>query len=89
MAIGAEFQQSLPQAGGHVDRLCFLARRDHDHVDFDVLLAEAFGRPHGVGLMDVVVGYQDDVRRLGPLSQEPARRGQIACADLDVVAPLG
>ena len=43
LAIGAQFEQALPQAGGHVERLALLARLDGDHVDLDVLLAKAFG----------------------------------------------
>ena len=79
----------MPQACGHVERFALFARSDRDHVDFDVLLAQAFGHPHGVGILDVLVGDQHDVRDFGPIGEEPAGLGQIARADLNVVAPFG
>ena len=89
LAIGAEFQHALPQAGGHFDRLALLARLDDHHVDLDVLLAKAFGHSHGVRLLHVLVGDDHGVRHLAAIREEPARRGQVARADLDIVAPLG
>ena len=79
-------KQPLPERLGDLGRLGVLARLDDDHIDFDVLLAETFGHRYCVRPVHVVVGHQHDVLRLRPSGEEPARRGQIARGDFDIVA---
>ncbi len=87
LAVRAQIEQALPQSRHQPHRLALLAGIDGDDVNLDVLSAEAFGRLHGVGL-HVVVGDEHHVRHFGPIGEKAARLGQIARADLDIVAAL-
>ena len=87
--IGAQIKKTLPQGGGYVERLAFFAGLNRDHIRFDVLVAQAFRHAHGVGFLHVVISNQDDVRNFGTIRQKPARLGNIAGTDLDIVASLG
>ena len=70
-------------------RLRRFARLDRHDGDLDLLADQAFGHADGVRLLHVFVGDDDGVRDFAPGGQEWAGLGQIARADLDVVASLG
>ena len=86
LAIGADGQQLVPQAGGRVDRLRGFTRLDDQQVDGHSVLGQAFGSRGGVRPLDVQVGDDYGVRRLAPALGPLAQRGQIARADLDRIA---
>ena len=89
LAIGVEFEQAFPQAGGHFDCFGLLARLDGHHGDVDLFAHQAFGHAEGVRLLDVFVGDDDGVRDRPSRCQQRSATGQVSGADFNVVAALG
>ena len=89
LAIGAEFQHAFPEFRGHFHRLALFAGGDGHDGHLDRLADEAFGHLHRMRLLHVLVGEDDGVRDLAAVLEEAAGVGQVAGADLDIVAPLG
>ena len=89
LAICAEFQHAFPEAGRHFHGLALLAGGDGHDGHFDRLANQTFSHFDRMRFLHVLVGEDDGVRNLAAVLEEAAGMGQVAGADLDIVAPLG
>ena len=89
LAIGAQFQQALPEAGGHVDRLARLrpARRPSCRPVLTAARLSATRMACGFSTFSSVITTACDTWPRAVRNSAGVR--EIARADLDVVAPRG
>jgi len=89
LAVCAQFQKTLPQTRGQIDRLARLAGLDGYQISIDSRVNQAFGHLNSVQFLHVIIGDHYGMGRPAALDYKLAQLGKILGADEDVITPLG